>query len=141
MLLNWLSLVYDGFLLIITYESLASSTGHGGRVVDDDVGEEADGYDETLVPVDYSTAGQIRDDDLYTNLVAAMPGGSTLVSLMDCCHSATVLDLPYKYRATDSGDLKLDPLSLDGGNAIITCLLCAFIIIVLCVMLPIMLWV
>ena len=28
--------------------------GHGGRIRDDDYGEEEDGFDETLVPVDYS---------------------------------------------------------------------------------------
>jgi len=78
--------------------------GHGGRVRDDDWGEEEDGYDETLVPVDYASAGQIGDDDLYDNLVCAMPEGSTLVALMDCCHSGTVLDLPYKYRADGTGN-------------------------------------
>ena len=77
--------------------------GHGGRIRDDDYGEEEDGFDETLVPVDYASSGQIRDDDLYDNLVCAMPQGSTLVALMDCCHSATVLDLPYKYRADGTG--------------------------------------
>lgn len=56
-----------------------------------------------MVPVDYATAGQIRDDDLKTTLVSAMPSGSTLVALMDCCHSATVLDLPYKYKANGWG--------------------------------------
>ena len=79
------------------------NTGHGGYVRDDDWGEEADGYDETLVPVDYATAGQIRDDDLYSSLVCALPEGVTMVSVMDCCHSATVLDLPYQYKATANG--------------------------------------
>jgi hypothetical protein len=66
---------------------------------DDDRGEEDDGYDETLVPVDYDSAGQIRDDDLYQNLVCALPSGVHLVALMDCCHSGSVLDLPFKYKA------------------------------------------
>ena len=34
-------------------------SGHGGRLVDQD-GDEADGYDETMVPVDYGRAGQMR---------------------------------------------------------------------------------
>lgn len=68
--------------------------------------DEDDGYDETLIPVDYASAGQIRDDDLYESLVSAMPEGSTLVSLMDCCHSATVLDLPYKYQATSDNSFR-----------------------------------
>lgn len=56
-----------------------------------------------MVPVDYASSGQIRDDDLFDHLVCAMPQGSTLVSVMDCCHSGTVLDLPYKYRADGTG--------------------------------------
>lgn len=58
-------------------------SGHGGRLRDDG-NDEADGYDETLIPVDYQTAGQIRDDDLYLNLVGAMPEGVQLTCLMDC---------------------------------------------------------
>lgn len=119
--------------------SFVSPAGHGGRVRDDDYGEEEDGYDETLVPVDYTSSGQIRDDDLFTTLVSPMASGVTLVSLMDCCHSATVLDLPYKYRATSSGDFQLDPLSLDGGNAMITACLCGVIAIVLIIVLIMML--
>jgi len=76
-------------------------SGHGGRLRDDG-NDEADGYDETLIPVDYQTAGQIRDDDLYLNLVGAMPEGVQLTCLMDCCHSGTVLDLPYKFIADGS---------------------------------------
>ncbi len=58
-----------------------------------------DGYDETLVPVDYATAGQIRDDLLYEVLIAAIPAGVTVTCIMDCCHSGTVLDLPYQFKA------------------------------------------
>lgn len=78
-------------------------SGHGGKVRDDDWGEEEDGYDETLIPVDYMNAGQIRDDTLFSTLVQPMADGVTVTCLMDCCHSGTVLDLPYKYKA-DSED-------------------------------------
>lgn len=73
--------------------------GHGGRIRDDNWDEEKDGYDETIVPLDYDTAGQIRDDDLNACLVEPMAPGVSLVALMDCCHSGTVLDLPYTFRA------------------------------------------
>ena len=79
-------------------------SGHGGRVRDDDWGEEEDGYDETLVPVDYDTAGQIRDDDLYDTLIDPLPPKCHLISVMDCCHSGTVLDLPYKYTFGTNGE-------------------------------------
>jgi len=73
-------------------------SGHGGRLVDDN-GDEEDGYDETLIPVDFKQSGQIRDDDLLRILIHPMPAGITMTCLMDCCHSGTVLDLPYRFVA------------------------------------------
>jgi hypothetical protein len=61
-------------------------SGHGGRVRDTS-GDEDDGYDETLIPVDFQRAGQITDDELYQVLVKPMPRGVLMTSLMDCCHS------------------------------------------------------
>lgn len=95
-------------------------TGHGARVRDDDWDEEQDGFDETLVPADYASAGQIRDDDLYDSLVCAMPEGVHLVSLMDCCHSGTVLDLPYTYRAngeSSNNGMSYDPNKLEHSGS------------------------
>eukprot|EP00804_Cyclotella_cryptica_P009679 CCRYP_011225-RC/>CCRYP_011225-RC protein AED:0.14 eAED:0.14 QI:0/0.5/0.33/1/0.5/0.33/3/368/449 len=68
------------------------------------IGDEDDGYDETLIPVDYQKAGQIRDDDLLKVLVHPMRAGVTMTCLMDCCHSGTVLDLPYRFTA--DGDVE-----------------------------------
>ncbi|CAB9525977.1 Metacaspase-1 [Seminavis robusta] len=76
-------------------------SGHGGKIRDDD-GDEKDGYDETLVPLDYGSAGQIRDDDIYKTLVLPMKKGVNLTSVMDCCHSGTVLDLPFVFVADGS---------------------------------------
>jgi len=76
-------------------------SGHGTKVRDRD-GDEADGYDEALVPVDYTKAGLIEDDDLYDILCKPLAPGATMVSLMDCCHSGTILDLPYIYKADGS---------------------------------------
>jgi len=73
-------------------------SGHGGKLEDDN-GDEADGYDETLIPVDFLSAGQIRDDELFVTLVGAMSSGVTLTCLMDCCHSGSILDLPYAFKA------------------------------------------
>lgn len=73
-------------------------SGHGGKLRDRD-GDEADGYDETLIPLDYQTNGQIRDDDLLRNLVIPMKADVFVTSVMDCCHSGTVLDLPYNFKA------------------------------------------
>jgi len=73
-------------------------SGHGGRVKDQD-GDEEDGYDETLIPVDFQSKGQIRDDDLLKHLVKPLRQGVLMTALMDCCHSGTVLDLPYRFVA------------------------------------------
>lgn len=85
-------------------------SGHGTKLRDNN-GDEDDGYDEALVPRDYTTAGMIRDDDLYDILVKPLSDGVHMVSLMDCCHSGSIMDLPYIFRADESGqtEMTLDP--------------------------------
>lgn len=56
----------------------------------------------TLIPVDFRKAGQIVDDDILKMLVIPMAAGVAVTVLMDCCHSGTVLDLPYRFSADDS---------------------------------------
>jgi hypothetical protein len=46
--------------------------------------------DEALCPVDYASAGVIRDDDVFAILVSPMPKDVTLTCVMDCCHSGTM---------------------------------------------------
>lgn len=77
-------------------------SGHGSQVVDTS-GDEDDGLDETILPVDYNSAGQIIDDDLYSTLVEPLPPGCQLTALMDCCHSGTGLDLPYVHNIAPTG--------------------------------------
>lgn len=49
-------------------------SGHGGQVKDE-AGDEEDGYDETIMPVDFMTNGQIIDDELHALMVAPLPKG------------------------------------------------------------------
>ena len=79
-------------------------SGHGGSVKDTN-GDEEDGNDETLCPVDYASAGQILDDEIHEVLVKGIPEGVRLTAIMDCCHSQSILDLPYTYNIT--GDLEI----------------------------------
>lgn len=79
-------------------------SGHGGNVKDED-GDEEDGYDETLIPLDYQQAGQIVDDEVHDVLVRGLPKGVRLTAIMDCCHSESILDLPYSYNV--NGDLEI----------------------------------
>lgn len=56
--------------------------GHGGQVRDTN-GDELDGWDETLLPSDYPTAGQIVDDDLHKIMVRGLPTGARLTAVVD----------------------------------------------------------
>eukprot|EP00051_Salpingoeca_urceolata_P011204 m.138347 g.138347 ORF g.138347 m.138347 type:complete len:429 (+) comp17027_c0_seq5:144-1430(+) len=73
-----------------------SFSGHGSQSVDR-TGEERDGRNETILPVDHRSAGQIEDNELHDLLVKTCGPGVTLHALVDACHSGTVLDLPWSY--------------------------------------------
>ncbi|KAI9342349.1 caspase domain-containing protein [Obelidium mucronatum] len=90
-------------------ELFFSYSGHGGQIEDDD-GDRSSGLDCTLCPADYDTAGQIRSDDVHKYLVAALPEGVKLTVIMDCCHSGTMMELPYTYRPDANG--KMSPVDL-----------------------------
>lgn len=93
-------------------------SGHGTKLEDDN-GDEEDGFDEALVPLDYAEKGMIRDDDLFDILIKPLADGVSMFSLMDCCHSGTILDLPYIFKPNGDGSMpetmKLDDtIDLDG---------------------------
>eukprot|EP01111_Echinosteliopsis_oligospora_P007249 TRINITY_DN21_c0_g3_i1.p1 TRINITY_DN21_c0_g3~~TRINITY_DN21_c0_g3_i1.p1 ORF type:complete len:372 (-),score=111.77 TRINITY_DN21_c0_g3_i1:62-1177(-) len=73
-----------------------SYSGHGGQTKDMN-GDEIDGLDETILPLDYRTAGQIIDDEIFQLLAANVPAGARLTAVMDSCHSGTGMDLPFVY--------------------------------------------
>lgn len=79
-------------------------SGHGSSVPDED-GDEADGKDEVLCPVDYDKGGMLRDDEIYLLLVAPLKEGVSLTCVLDCCHSGTIIDLPFVFKA-DDGNLE-----------------------------------
>ncbi|KAI9342338.1 caspase domain-containing protein [Obelidium mucronatum] len=90
-------------------ELFLSYSGHGAQIKDDD-GDRASGMDSTLCPLDFLTAGQIRSDDVHRYLVAALPQGVKLTVVMDCCHSGTMMELPYTYRPDANG--KMNPIDM-----------------------------
>ncbi|EIN05383.1 hypothetical protein PUNSTDRAFT_74822 [Punctularia strigosozonata HHB-11173 SS5] len=73
-------------------------SGHGGQVKDRD-GDEPDGKDEVIYPLDYRTAGPIIDDEMHAIMVRSLPRGCRLTALFDSCHSGSALDLPYSYHS------------------------------------------
>ena len=81
-------------------------SGHGTQVRDTN-GDEADGKDEAICPLDYAKAGMITDDEMGELLVNPLPPGATIYCVFDCCHSGTILDLRYcfdeaRYRFSEN---------------------------------------
>ncbi|KAJ9171150.1 hypothetical protein P3X46_014552 [Hevea brasiliensis] len=80
-------------------------SGHGSRQRNYN-GDEVDGYDETLCPLDFETQGMIVDDEINATIVRPLPHGVKLHAIIDACHSGTVLDLPFLCRMNRSGQYK-----------------------------------
>ncbi|MQL98940.1 hypothetical protein Taro_031656 [Colocasia esculenta] len=77
-------------------------SGHGSQQRNY-TGDEIDGYDETLCPLDFETQGMIVDDEINAAIVRPLPRGVKLHAFIDACHSGTVLDLPFFCRMNRSG--------------------------------------
>ncbi len=73
-------------------------SGHGSFLRDNN-GDETDGSDEVIIPLDYEKQGVITDDWLFTNMVTKVPVNVNLWVFMDCCHSGTMIDLKYNYKS------------------------------------------
>ncbi|KAK0201273.1 peptidase C14, caspase domain-containing protein [Desarmillaria ectypa] len=58
--------------------------------------DEVDGLDEAIYPADFVERGHILDDDMHQIMVKPLPTGCRL-TVFECCHSGTALDLPYVY--------------------------------------------
>lgn len=71
-------------------------SGHGTNVKDTNR-DEKDGRDEALVPVDCEDSGYLVDDELFANFVLQLEPDVNLIATIDCCHSGTIFDLPYKW--------------------------------------------
>lgn len=78
-------------------------SGHGSYTHDAN-GDEVDRRDETICPLDYARAGDIKDDQLKKILVDPLPAGCQLWCIFDCCHSGTVVDLKYNYQVFQKPD-------------------------------------
>jgi hypothetical protein len=70
-----------GDVIVVQY------AGHGTTVADLD-GDETDGRDEALCPVDFASGALYIDDDI-AKVFGQLPEGVNLTVFMDCCHSGT----------------------------------------------------
>jgi len=86
-------------------------SGHGGLLPPEwnifKKNNSAKEYDETLYPMDHDQKGQIRDFSLFNHFVKPMAAGVTVTCVMDCCHSGSVLNLPYTYKPTRNGKISV----------------------------------
>jgi hypothetical protein len=94
-------------------------SGHGGQTADTS-GDEEDGNDEVIYPVDFTQAGHIVDDEMHSIMVAPLPPGVRLTAIFDSCHSGSALDLPYIYST--QGVLKEPNLAKEAGMGLINVL-------------------
>jgi len=79
-------------------------SGHGGREPAKNPTESCQ-YHESLVPLDFQEAGLLVDTELFDLLVKPLPTGARLTCILDSCHSAGALDLPFIFVG-NQGDLK-----------------------------------
>ncbi|KAI0127222.1 caspase domain-containing protein [Xylariales sp. AK1849] len=91
-------------------------SGHGGQTADLD-GDEEDGTDEVIYPVDYKSAGHIVDDEIHMLVVRPLSAGVRLTAIFDSCHSGSVMDLPYMYST--KGVLKEPNLAAEAGQGLL----------------------
>ncbi|WWC58303.1 metacaspase-1 [Kwoniella dejecticola CBS 10117] len=92
-------------------------SGHGGQTKDLD-GDEDDGYDEVIYPLDHQRAGHIVDDECEHHLlVRPLPAGCRLTAIFDSCHSGSCLDLPYIYST--EGTIKEPNLLAEAGQGLL----------------------
>lgn len=80
-------------------------SGHGTNTYDLN-GDEIDGLDEVIVPIDATSSIKscILDDELKTIIDNNLKPGVKLFILMDCCFSGTICDLKCNYIDKDNFD-------------------------------------
>ncbi|KAK3147057.1 hypothetical protein QOZ80_3BG0277530 [Eleusine coracana subsp. coracana] len=76
-------------------------SGHGTQEPDLN-GDEVDGYNEALCPVDVERSGKILDDEINEIMIRPLGRGVKLHAIIDTCHSGTMLDLPYLCRLSSA---------------------------------------
>ncbi|KAJ6531831.1 peptidase C14, caspase domain-containing protein [Mycena capillaripes] len=92
-------------------------SGHGGQTKDVD-GDEGDGQDEVIYPMDFKQNGHLVDDMMHEIMVRPLPAGCRLTAIFDSCHSGSALDLPYIYST--EGKVKEPNFASEAGASLKT---------------------
>lgn len=91
--LNWLvDGAVAGDILYFHY------SGHGSQMLDRS-GDEADGLDEIICPVDLDWNTKVITDDQLKAIFDKVPNGVNLTVTLDCCNSGGGLDQTNQYQA------------------------------------------
>lgn len=91
-----------------------SYSGHGSKVRDTS-GDESDGYDEGLCPIDYGRCGLVIDDTINEILATFNPATRVYI-VVDACHSGTILDLPCHFTVAQQNTPFNKPYKQAGTN-------------------------
>jgi len=92
-------------------------SGHGAQIYDRS-GDERDGLDEIIVPLDYATNGIITDDEIFNILRFSR---CRTILLFDSCCSGTVCDLQWQFDYMNNGQVKVLNTSRALANPNIMC--------------------
>jgi hypothetical protein len=88
-----------------------SYSGHGSVQLDAS-GDEKDGKDSVLVPLDVKTnGGKYVTDDELGHLLKQFPHKTKVILLIDACHSGTMADLQYRYISGQKYAIENDSLT------------------------------
>lgn len=92
-------------------------SGHGAQIYDRN-GDERDGLDEIIVPVDYATNGIIIDDEIFNILRFSR---CRTILLFDSCNSGTVCDLQWHFDYINNTQMRVLNTSRSLANPNIIC--------------------
>ncbi|CAG7846416.1 SubName: Full=Probable MCA1-Metacaspase {ECO:0000313/EMBL:CCA70563.1} [Serendipita indica DSM 11827] len=83
------------------FSNISTDAGHGHQVPNE-TQSEVDGMDEAIVPLclEGDEETYITDNELHELLVKSIPSGCSLITVFDCCHAGTMLDLPKEFPPT-----------------------------------------
>lgn len=108
-LTNMLQNAKEGDTCIFTY------SGHGIQLYDRD-GDEIDGADESIITLDLKF---LVDDDFYKIIDKNIKENVNLILIMDCCNSASNVDLEYELQTNgDSLAVHDKKNSITRGNVV-----------------------
>eukprot|EP00056_Hartaetosiga_gracilis_P011756 m.180186 g.180186 ORF g.180186 m.180186 type:complete len:626 (+) comp13573_c3_seq2:34-1911(+) len=77
-------------------------SGHGSqKVTRKKKKKEITKLEEALLPIDFASSNHITDDEINHLIVRPVSEGCTLHTIVDACHSGSLMDLPFRLGGVD----------------------------------------